>query len=254
MSGAGPVRHPDFPALSRFAERGGEGDEAEEVRAHLRACSPCRSVVAEIRALRRRASELPSEIQPPRDLWPEVEARVRAEPREPTGAGELAGAGASASTHGRDDADGRPLTLRRAAPWLAAAAAVLMAVTAGATLWLADGPASTSSDAPVAAADAPAAAFGEGGARPVGLVEVREGYAPAVERLSALLEARGDRLAPETRDVLERNLGIIDAAIAEAESALVDDPSSAERVRALERSYQRKVEMLRRSVRLTSQL
>lgn len=254
MSGAEPERHPDEATLNRFAERGGEGDETEALRAHLRACSRCRSAVAEIRALRRRASELPREIEPRRDLWPGVEARVRAEPRELTGAGELAGADESAAADGRGDADVRPLTLRRAAPWLAAAAAVLMAVTAGATLWLADVPASTS-DATVAARDAStAAASGEEVARPAGLEEVQEGYAPAVERLSALLEARGERLAPETREVLERNMGIIDAAIAEAESALVDDPSSVERVRAVERSYQRKVEMLRRSVRLTSQL
>lgn len=240
MSGGDAGRHPDPELLHRFAEGADLEAGSEAIRAHLRACTRCRREVAGIRDLRRRAAELPREIQPPRDLWPEVEARVRTEGR--TGGGDGAG-----------DATVRPLTLRRATPWLAAAAAVLVAVTAGLTLWLTDGSAPTPGER-VAASDTPAAATGSAVARPAGLEPVREGYRQAVERLSALLEARDERLPPATREALERNLGIIDAAIAEAESALAADPASPERVRALERGYKRKVEMLRRSVRLTSQL
>lgn len=236
MSGRGSSeRHPEAEALQRFAERSATGADPGALRAHLRTCDRCRREVAEIRALRRAAAGLPREIDPPRDLWPEVEARVRAGPEAGRGAG------------------GRPLTLRRAAPWLAAAAALIVAVTAGTTLWLTDGP-SAASDGPVAAVDGPSPLTGGTAARPAGLTHVEAGYAPAVERLSALLEAREGELPPATRAALERNLEVVDAAIAEAESALVNEPSSPERVRALDRSYQRKVEMLQRSVRLTSQL
>lgn len=243
MSGRGrSERHPEAEALQRFAERGAGADPGA-LRAHLRTCDRCRREVAEIRALRRATAGLPREIDPPRDLWPEVEARVRAGGEARVRAGPEAGHGAA----------GRPLTLRRAAPWLAAAAALLVAVTAGTTLWLTDGP-SAASDGPVAAVDGPSGLAGGTAARPAGLTHVEAGYAPAVERLSALLEAREGELPPATRAALERNLEVVDAAIAEAESALVNEPSSPERVRALDRSYQRKVEMLQRSVRLTSQL
>lgn len=195
----------------------------------------------EFRELLEAVAELPREIQPGRDLWPGVEARVRAE--------------STARTAGRRSRSGsRGEALRSpawwASPrWLAAAAVALVALTAATTLWLAGGPDGRGADR-IAVTDRASA----GAAVPVALSQLREGYRPALERLTGLLEARDENLPPETREVLERNLRIIDAAIAESERALLEHPESAAQVRALDRSYRRKVDLLERSVRLTAQM
>lgn len=250
MSGDGEGRHPGEDALHRFAERGELAPDTGAVADHLRSCERCRREVESVRDLRRRAAALPREIEPAVDLWPGVEERIR-------------DGGVPA---GPERAVGRlgDLRLRAGAPWLAAAAALLVAATAGVTAWLADG--GTGPEPGRVAATAPAARGPEstGGrdagrtteavARPAGLAGVEASYRPTVERLTALLEARQERLPPEARAALERNLRIVDAAIAEAESAVLGGPASSERIRALDRSYRRKVETLQRSVRLTAQL
>lgn len=226
--------HPDEATLGRLAEDGLEA-VGPEVRAHVEGCRSCREEVAALRRLLRAAEALPAGIAPSRDLWPEVEARVRGEagcwepPEDPDGPG-----------------------LREATPWLAAAAAVLIAVTAGATFWLAGAP----SGPEVAGGERAPALGGPSGptAVPAMVRGVRSGYAPLIDRLDELVERRRDRLPPETRRVLERNLEIIDAAIAEAEAALAESPSSPGLIRALDRSYDRKIELLRRSARLTARL
>lgn len=231
-------RHPGKESLHGFAEGDLPRDVAAEVEAHLEACARCRREVEAIRELVRRAAELPRGIEPRRDLWPGVEARIRWD-------------------DGREEpGTGVPFPgLRAAGPWLAAAAAVLVALTAGATLWLAGGPDGASDPGPASVASAPAA---DSALRSspvlVELGQVEAGYRPMVDRLTGILESRSDRLPPETRRVVERNLGIIDAAIAEAESALTEHPASPELLRALDRSYQRKIDLLRRSARLTAQM
>lgn len=44
---------------------------------HLAACAACREELADLRDLLHAARALPREIQPPRDLWPGVAARMR---------------------------------------------------------------------------------------------------------------------------------------------------------------------------------
>lgn len=193
----------------------------------------------EFRELLEAVAELPRDIQPRRDLWPGVEARVRAEPVSTARAGGR-----------RSRSEARSSRAWWASPrWLAAAAVVLVALTAVTTLWVAGGSGGRDVDR-LAGADGARV----GAAVPVALSQLREGYRPVVERLSGLLEARDENLPPETREVLERNLRIIDAAIAESERALLEHPGSAAQVRALDRSYRRKVDLLERSVRLTAQM
>ncbi|MFL5538840.1 MAG: hypothetical protein ACJ8J0_07585, partial [Longimicrobiaceae bacterium] len=75
-------------------------------------------------------------------------------------------------------------------------------------------------------------------------------YQRAVDDLARVLETRRASLAPETVATLERNLAIIDAAIAESRAALVNDPNSRELTRMLSSTYDAKVQLLRRAVEL----
>lgn len=253
--------HPVEATLHRVAEDGIEAAGAG-IREHLEDCERCRREVEGIRRVLRAAGELSEGIAPGRDLWPGVEARVRAGDGSADG---LAGPGGGAGAADTGPRPGSPRRLagertglRAAAPWLAAAAAVVIAVTAGTTLWLAEGGDGTGSRT------AATAAVGSGSARegaatfagplPAAVADVRESYRPMVERLGAVLERRRDRLPPATRRVVERNLAIIDAAIAETEAALAGRPASAELARMLEQIYHRKIELLRRSTRLTAEM
>lgn len=191
----------------------------------------------EFRELLEAVAELPREIQPGRDLWPGVEARVRAE--------------STGRTEGRPwrGETARSVAWWTSPRWLAAAAVALMALTAATTLWLAGGLGERNADRVAVTGGARS-----GAAVPVALSQLQESYRPTVERLTGLLEASNENLPPETREVLERNLRIIDAAIAESEQALLEHPGSAAQIRALDRSYRRKVDLLERSIRLTAQL
>lgn len=255
--------HPDEDTLHRVAERG-PGEAEPPVRDHLRACRACRDEVEGLRRVLRAAEELPTGIAPGRDLWDGVEERIRAGGRHGgDGRGRSPGTGAPPAA-GRPPGEGADGTgpggrrLREAAPWLAAAAAVLIAVTSGATLWLASGGGPAADDADPAAggraARAPAGPVARTAAGPGAAAGIPSGYRPVVDRLEGLFERREERLPAPTRRVLERNLAIIDAAIAETEAALAEHPSSPGLLRTLDRTYDRKVELLRRSARLAARL
>jgi hypothetical protein len=57
-------------------------------------------------------------------------------------------------------------------------------------------------------------------------------------------------MAPETAETLERNLRIIDAAIAESRAALEKDPNSRELIDMLSATYDAKVKVLRQAVEI----
>jgi len=87
--------------------------------------------------------------------------------------------------------------------------------------------------------------------RPVrqGWVAVQADVDRATEELSRILAAERDRLRPETVALLERNLAVIDAAIAESRAALARDPANAELHRLFSAAARQKVELLRWAAR-----
>jgi len=191
-----------------------------EVEAHLETCDACRVALATRRELLDEVAALPRRVEPSRELWPDIRSRL--EERE---------------------ARGRAGSLR------ALAAAAMVALVAGAaalTLWLwADG------DPTEASRSADRAGAGDD---PVALVgdwrSVEREYAGAAEELQQTLEEIGDELSPETRRIVERNLEVIDAAIAESRAALEGDPANRELARALRSAWSSKVEMLQYVTRL----
>jgi hypothetical protein len=55
--------------------------ERQEVERHLEACADCRAEMQFLLALRQQISRLPQSLEPPRDLWPEIAARIEPERR-----------------------------------------------------------------------------------------------------------------------------------------------------------------------------
>jgi anti-sigma factor RsiW len=206
-----------------------DGDLAEaefqEIELHLAGCAHCRQQERELRALVAEAAALPREIQPARDLWPEVAARLR----------------------GAEGARG--VLVRPAVPrWmrttsLAAAAAVVIALSAA--LWT-RGPGPVTPAGPRALHVTPVAA----GAAPADLLEAEREYAGATADLMAALDRQKDALTPEARATLDANLKTIDDALAEVRTALRRDPGNAQLTHLLTSTHQKKIGALQRVVRL----
>jgi predicted anti-sigma-YlaC factor YlaD len=198
--------------LDDYLEQKLDPDVASEAASHLATCAACRVRTGELRALLEAATTLPRDIQPPRNLWPGIAAQLA--PRS-----------------------SRTLAWTRWAP-LAVAATALIAVTALLTARM------TRHDTVVATGPAPATAH------PVTFDADRE-YALATEDLERLLAERRAQMAPATVAVLERNLALIDAAIAESRTALAADPANADLRALLWGAHRQKLELLERATRLT---
>jgi hypothetical protein len=99
---------------------------------------------------------------------------------------------------------------------------------------------------PAAVATQPAPAPSVG----VGFASDRD-YVLAAEDLERVLQEGRDRLSPATIEVIERNLALIDAAIAEAREALRADPANADLRALLWGAHRQKLDLLDRAMRLT---
>lgn len=191
----------------------------------------------EIEEIRAAAAKLPV-LEPSRDLWPGIEARLGSQVVD-------------INRHARRKPRAIVVTTRM----LASAAAVLMMATAGTTyLVLRD-------RAPAAAA---AAVEGMVAADPLGQ-PVQEGlvrnaslavggefgaYTQQIDDLQGAIAERRSRLDPATIAVIERNLRVIDAAIEESKQALAKDPASPLLTALLSDALANKVRLLRQAALL----
>ena len=224
-----------------------ELDEAgqADVEAHLAECGACRDVLAELRAVVARAREL-GDLEPPRDLWSGIASAiggpVRAWPRPgDRSVIELPSARAAGAPLAARGAPGG-MGLGRAG--LAAAAAGLVALSVGTTWWVAE--------ARMGAAGAPETADTVVGGVALAAAEGAPSadLASELATLEDVLEAARGTLDPNTVLVLERNLGVIEQAIADSRDALALDPGNAFLSEHLERMYRRKLVYLQDAVRV----
>jgi negative regulator of sigma E activity len=212
--------------LSALVDGEVSGEELRASESHLTACAECRAGYDALLRIRRHASAL-DDRPPERDLWPGI-------------AGRLAEGTAVV-----------PLAPRRrglvfSIPQLAAAAVVLMSVSAGVALLATH----AGSRTVLAVAGAPSAA-----AQPMaGLASAKgvESYDTAIRDLESALTARRSTLDTATVRAVQQSLGIIDAAIRQAEAALAQDPNSMYLNSHLEHALGRKLDVLRRVTTLAA--
>ncbi len=214
--------------LSQYLDGELPAVERHTLEEHLAGCEVCRATLDELRAVVGRAASLEDRL-PAGDLWPGIAQRIGAARQE-----ERASA---ARRWGR-------LRLTLTVPQLAAAAVALMAISAG-SVWLA----SSRRPAPQPVAGRPAA----GSLTGVSPVSMAEGpYESAVRDLERVLEEGRGRLDTTTVRVLEQNLRLIDAAIAQSRRALAADPASAYLNAHLAETMKQKLELLRQAARLAA--
>ena len=202
--------------------------DARAVEAHLASCAACREAARQTRQLLAHAAALPRAATPPRDLWPDVERTI---------AGERRFAGLFAW--------GQPMML-------AAAAAIVLAVLA-AVLWR-EAPASGVQTVAIPSASATLEPVSAVTVADPALAQAEREYEAAATTLLAVLQQRRGRLAPEDLARVQDNVAVIDRALVEVREALAKDPVNPELNRMLVATHRKKVDVLRRVVRLSTAL
>jgi hypothetical protein len=235
-------QHGDRPVhviqhLSAYLDHELDSATRERVDAHLHECATCAGTLDELRRIVSIARHVAAEDgTPDRDLWSDI--RLRLESSRATGAPEQ-----TSLT--------RRATITLSVPQLAAAAVLLMAVSA-ATAWVARSALPSAPATPAAAvaieAEVEPPALPDA-VRPIDLAEAP--YESAVADLERALQQRRNDLNPRTVEILVRNLTLIDAAIAQARLALEDDPGNSYLHRHLVDARRRKLDLLRRATAIT---
>lgn len=215
--------HLNDATLNELADGTLPAEERARAEAHVAECLTCAAAVRDTQALSARARALPRTFAPPAEAWSNVSAATR-------------------RSGGRS-----PLGSRRRWPALAAAAAVLVMASSLATMLVTGRGPQRSATADPAPAAAPAAAATTSLSR-FATIEAR--YVGTADALAAALEEKRTTLQPETIAQVERSLATIDAAIAEARTALAADPANGVLVRLLAASYEQKVALLQRATEL----
>lgn len=197
-------------------------ERAHAVDVHLRGCDACAADVARLAVLMTRTRETPSKPDDLGELWPSIRARIEEQKLAPI------------TPSSRDVA----FTARRSRSkiWigaigaLAAAAVITIAVVRSRST-------ATTSDEQISGTPLPL----------IAAADSAHAYEEEARALLARLEVQRAVMRPEAAQLLERDLRTIDAAIAELEAAIANDPHNPALRQLLASSYRQKVELLKRA-------
>ena len=184
---------------------------------------------AKLRDLMNEVSALPTSIEPPADAWAKIRVEIEA-----TGKPEAQ----SLSPRFWQ----RPVFLAAAALLLVAGSSVVTAIAINRR------GASIAREAERQITTVPDTNTGPASLAQFTVVE--SDYLRAVNDLSATLESEQDSLSPETITKLRASIKIIDAAILEARNALAADPANKMLIQMLAKSYEQKVDLLKRTTEM----
>lgn len=205
-----------------------------ELELHLDQCEDCRALLADLERIRDAAGSL-RPLQPPERVWLQVAGRLRQE--------------------GRVHDEQRPsLWARRRAPLIGlAAAAVLLIATS--ILLLAPG----STKPPATAAVSAPAPQGATASADVQSVETElnlaeQHYEAAIARLQQITASDKQALDPQVAATLQKNVQIVDQAIAESRAALRAEPGSAPARDSLFDALRQKVALLQDTITLMNEM
>lgn len=219
-----------------------------ELERHLDTCADCRALVEDLRVIQETAASL-DPLEPPDGVWLQIAGRLRQE-------GRVSAPPVSV-----------PSASRRHAALLAIAAALVLAVGASVLLMLPRFRANTATARLAVPPAVTAPAAGQGNAtREVAVESVEEEfklaeqhYQNAIAKLeqAAKLDqpaANSTTLDAQTAAMLQKNLQVIDQAIAESRAALRAEPQSAPARDSLFDALRRKVALLQDTIALMNEM
>ena len=201
-----------------------------ELELHVDTCSSCRTLLDELQKIHDAAAALPT-IEAPDRAWLQIAGRLRQEGRI-------------------SDAPAPRTTSRSYGVWLAAAAAVILAVASAVMLprFLANRAPQTAT-APAGAAETPSVETVQN------QVDVaQQQFEKAIADLEKVAKANQAALDPETSATIDKNLGIIDQAIAENRAAVTSEPASVAARETLFQALRSKVSLLQDTITLINEM
>ena len=208
-----------------------------ELQTHLDACAACRALAADLQTIRRTAHDL-DVTRPPDHVWLQIADTLRREGR------------ITSVAPGRS----------RSIAMLAIAATLLLAVGGalytlypqdqqGTTVTTADG--GTATD-PIAGGNAPTSDAVQSIADD--LTTAERHYQSAIAKLEQVAKTNDGSIDPATAAILEKNLQVIDQAIAESRTALKAEPESAPARDSLFEALRQKVTVLQNTIALMNEM
>jgi hypothetical protein len=267
-------------ALPDYLEESLEAGPRSSIERHLGECVRCASLVRDLEKIRVEAAALP-DLLPSRDLWAGIEDRIAAPvialaprvERQKRFAPWMAAAAAAliVSTAGITYlVTARSISSAPAVGRVAAQAATAVNATR-------ENESPSPQDSPGSEASSPASETNINSVRGSAVREVAGGnpsptrvpgarlvtqipdyrsshseavYSKEIAMLQKILTERRTQLDPSTVTIIERNLGIIDAAIEQSKAALAKDPASLLLSEQLTHALDKKVELLRTAAML----
>lgn len=240
--------------LMDFLEGEVDGATGAALEAHARSCAACGPLLADLRRLSTDASRLPT-LAPSRDLWNGIAARIDAPvvalaARRPFWKSPRVLSLAVAAAVVFAAALGYEMANRGVAgPTGAAAPAQRTAALPAPT---ADTARPAAAAAPVRAPAPTAATLAANRAADATPAAVEKSYDAEIAGLRTIVNSRRSRLDSTTVAVIEKNLTVIDSAIAQCKVALSKDPASRFLMQSLSQSLDTKVQLLRIAAALPS--
>lgn len=234
--------HPNFEVFSDLLDGYLSKDDAEVVSEHLSVCDSCAETYRSLQGLVSSASALPKSVLPAEDGWTDLRKSLERRKEVVLPTAMRVGTVESRSTH-----TGRPSG--RMVAVLAAAAVILIVLSSGITaLVLRNGTREIAGSGPTPTpVQVPSSIV-----LPAGFRQTENEFNRTIEELQQAVDTQRGQLSPETIRTVDRSLAVVDSAIAEARAALLADPNNQMLVDLLSASYQRKLDLLRRTSELGS--
>jgi tetratricopeptide (TPR) repeat protein len=203
-----------------------------ELEMHLDMCDACRALLEDLQRVHDAAAELPA-LAPPDRAWLQIAGRLRLEGRI------------------TDDVAAAPPSRRAYVAWLAIAAALVIAAGSAVLLLV---PRGTPAAPPQAASSTSTASDGAA-VEAVNAVEAAQAqFEKAIEDLEKVAKANQQALDPSTAATIEKNLGIIDQAIADNRVAVKSEPASVAARETLFEALRQKVTLLQNTISLINEM
>jgi anti-sigma factor RsiW len=204
---------------------------------HLEQCAGCRALKEDLEAVRDAAAALP-QMRPPDGAWFPIAGSLRQE--------------------GRIRGSAAPRPARRATyAWLGIAAAIVLVAGLSVMMLLRSAPTAPAPESPGTPAPQAAGAAKTDEtvvAAQTAVDAAQEQFEKAIADLEKVAKANSNALDPGTSTVIEKNLGIIDRAIAENRAAVKAEPASVAARETLFEALRQKVSLLQDTIALINEM
>jgi anti-sigma factor RsiW len=239
--------HPTETRLNDYVDGTLGPTERIDVDRHLAGCGECRALVDDLRAIGAGAASLEPR-DPPARAWSRLERAIRLEEEHRQATEDARGSASSPRAFALSLSTGG----RTMWTWLAAAAAILVAVYVGVRYR----PSVVPSTTPAATAPAGSAPAADASSESVEaeLRAAEEHYDKAFKGLEQITNAEKGALDMQTAATLQKNLAVIDQAISESRAAVRAQPTSQPAQDSLMESFKAKLSLLQDTVALINEM